>query len=210
MTGSSLCRWKWTSSKLENTNVCRNCLKYKLKIDIIISQCLPLHPCHITAKLLRYICSTEGVRVTYLSGCHWSCSHTGEVLGIGEKNVHFNPFGEKKSTRNPMLLGLVIFQKMLAPTGQNNRFVAKIEPGKEQVNLFRDAVGNTVLGSDSSGSHQIHSQLSRARGHLSIADQPRRGIRSQKCPSNPLLPRNLNLRRAWCTHSKCFTKFYVV
>lgn len=106
----------------------------------------------------------------YLSGCHQSYSHTGKVLGIGEKNVHFNPFGGKKSTRNPILLGLVIFEKILAPTGQNNRFVAKIEAGKEQGKLFRDAVGNTLLGSVSNGSHQIHSQLSRARGHLSTAD----------------------------------------
>lgn len=126
-----------------------------------------------------------------------------------EKNSHFNPFGKKKS-RNPTLQSLVIFFLTLAPTGQNNRFVAKIEAAKEQVDLFRDAVGNTVLGSDWDGSHQIHSQLSRARGHLSIADQPRRGIRSQKCPSNSLLPRNLNLKRAWCTHSKCFTEFYLV
>lgn len=98
-TGSCVCRQKWTFPKLENTKVCRNGLKYKLKIDIIVFQCLPLHTYHNIAKLLRYICSTEGARIMYLFGCHqrWSlCSHTGEVLGIGEKNVHFNPFGEKK------------------------------------------------------------------------------------------------------------------
>lgn len=97
-------------------------------METIIPQCLPHQPLKSNACCSGAFAQGEQ-RVIHDPREHSSCGHLGELLGRAEKVAAFGLLREKKKTTKKLVLQiffLIYFLMILAPTPQNNRFVAKI------------------------------------------------------------------------------------
>lgn len=164
------------------------------------------------------------MEVIYIPRQHGSCSHAGEISGIDKKNALFYPFWgkEKKKRKSPKSqyywVGL-FFKIILAPTAQNNRFVVKIHCDSLSQGMRKWIYSGMRLGTLCYSPSECSAQTamavpisvpSSAALGVTFLSQINRDKGSNHRNATAILPRNPNSKSAWCTHSKCFTKFHIV